>query len=89
MDEFRAAYKGIDLTVSKLEGLGWRPAVQVRETGEELSEEGRKRIDPKLSAQNLTLVEVQEKACREATFHADGVEKSCHESGIIWHRVSI
>jgi hypothetical protein len=84
MNEFRAAYKGIDLTVSKLEGLGWRPAVQVRETGEELSEEGRKLIDPRLSEGNLTLAEAQEKACREATFRADGVEKSCRESGIVW-----
>jgi hypothetical protein len=88
MNEFRAVYKGIDLTVSWLEGLGWRPAVQVRESGEELSEEGRTLVDPKLSDRCLTLVEAQDKACREATFHADGVEKSCSESGIVWREVS-
>ena len=88
MNKFQAEYKGIDLTVKKLEGLGWRPAVRVTESGEELSEEGRKLIDPTLAARPLTVLEAQEKACREATFRADGVEKSCHESGIVWHQVS-
>ena len=89
----QAVYKGFALAIEKT-GYGWQPHV-IAPNGEPLSEVvpgpcGQELTSPRMVAYrpHLKLEEAKDKACREATLRADGVEKSCAEAGIKWIETS-
>lgn len=78
---YETSYKNFKLGVRKT-SHGWKPEVINSDTGESYSDLHDGQIVP--YAPYLEAGEAQEKAYREATRLADGIEQSCENTEVEW-----